>query len=75
MGKYVDMANEVMGIRSDNRGRLVEFDSPLFGQCYGRIREDHANGYHLTDHSVLNTDVTIPRSWVVRIVDERDSTK
>ncbi len=75
MGKYLDMANDVMGIRSDNRGRLVEFDSPLFGRCFGRIREVTANLYHITDHSVLKTEVTIPGSWVVRIVDERDSTK
>jgi hypothetical protein len=71
MGKYLDMANEVMGIRSDNRGRLVEFDSPLFGRCYGRIREVNANLYHITDHSVVKTEVSIPGSWVIRILDEQ----
>ena len=71
MGKYVDMANEVMGIKSDNRGRLVEFDSPLLGRCYGRIREVKANLYHLTDHSVTKIDAKIPGSWVIRIVDEQ----
>ena len=75
MGKYVDMANEVMGIKPDNRGRLAEFDSPLFGRCYGRIGEVKANLYHLTDHSVLKTQVTIPGTWIIRIVDERASTK
>ena len=75
MGKYVDMANEVIGIRPDNRERLVEFDSPLFGRCYGRIREVKANLYHITDHSVLKTEVAIPGTWVIRIVDERASTK
>jgi hypothetical protein len=75
MGKYVDMANEVIGIKSDNRGRLVEFDSSLFGRCYGRIREVKANLYHLTDHSVMKTEAIIPGSWVIRIVDERASTK
>jgi hypothetical protein len=75
MGKYLDMANEVMGIKSDNRGQLVEFDSPLFGRCSGRIREAKTNGYRITDHSVLKTEVGIPKAWVVRIVDQRDSTK
>jgi len=60
MGKYVDMANDVMGIKPENRGRWVEFDSPLFGRCFGRIREVKANLYHITDHSVLKTEVTIP---------------
>ncbi len=71
MGKYLDMANDVMGIRSDNRGRLVEFDSPLFGRCYGRIREVKASLYRITNHSVLKTEVTIPGTWVIRIVDEQ----
>ena len=71
MGKYVDMANDVMGIRPDNRGRLVEFDSPLFGRCFGRIREVKANLYHITDHSVLKAEVTIPGAWVIKIMDEQ----
>ena len=75
MGKYLDIANEVMGIRSDNRGRLVEFDSPLYGRCFGRLKEVVAAIYTLTDHSVQKNEVRIPGTWVVRIVDERDSTK
>ena len=75
MGKYLDIANDVMGIRSDNRGRLVEFDSPLYGRCFGRLKEVVAAIYTLTDHSVQKNEVRIPGTWVVRIVDERDSTK
>ena len=71
MGKYLDMANEVMGIRPDNRGRFVEFHSPLFGTCFGRIREVKANLYRITEHSVLMTEVSIPGSWIIRIVDEQ----
>ena len=64
------MANEVMGIRPDNCGWMVEFDSPLFGRCFGHIREIKANLYHMTDHSVLKTEMTLPSSWVIRILDE-----
>ncbi len=70
MGKYLDMANGVMGIKPDNRGRLVEVDSPLFGRCFGRIREVQANLYRITNHSVLKTEVSIPGSWIIRIMDD-----
>jgi hypothetical protein len=70
MGKYLDMANGVVGTKPNNHGRLVEFDLPLFGRCYGRIREAKANLYHITDHSVLKTEMTIPGSWIIRIVDD-----
>jgi len=71
MGKYVDMANEVMGIKPDNRGRWVVFDSPLFGRCWGRLKEVVGATYILTDHDVVKGDVRIPEAWMVRIVDEQ----
>lgn len=69
MGKYLDMADAVMGLKSDNQGQLMEFDSPLFGRCYGHILEVKANLYRLTDHSVLRSEARIPAAWVVRIVE------
>jgi len=75
MGKYVDMANDVMGIKPDNRGRWVEFDSPLFGRCWGRLKDAVKDAYILTDHDVMEGDVRILQTWVVRIVDKRDPTK
>lgn len=75
MGKYLKMANDAMGLKTENQGRLAEFDSPLFGRCYGRIQEVKANLYHLTDHSVIHTPVVIPGSWIIRISDQEGSTK
>jgi len=75
MGKYVDMANEAMGVRPDNHGRWVEFDSPLFGRCWGRLKEVVGDTYILTDHDIVKGEVRILQAWVVRFVDERDSTK
>lgn len=67
MGKYVDMADAVLGLKANNQGRLVEFDSPLFGRCYGKIRKVTGTIYTITNHSVLEREVSIPASWVVRI--------
>jgi len=75
MGKYVDMANDTMGLKPDNRGRWVEFDSPLFGRCWGRLKEEVGETYTLTDHDVVEGDVRILQTWVVRVVDERIPTK
>ncbi len=70
MGKYLDMADAVMGLKAKNQGRLVEFDSPLFGRCYGRIREVKANLYKITNHSVLQDEAVIPGAWLVRVMDD-----
>lgn len=67
MGKYVDMADAVLGLKANNQGRLVEFDSPLFGLCYGKIREVRGSIYIITNHSVLEREVNIPASWIIRI--------
>lgn len=69
MGKYVDMADEVLGLKGNTQGRLVEFDSPLFGRCYGKIREVKGSLYTITNHSVLEKEVCIPAAWIVRIVE------
>ena len=75
MGKYLKLANDAIGLRADNRGQLAEFDSPLFGRCYGLIEESKANLYYLTGHSVIQTPVVLPGSWVVRIVNQEGDTK
>ncbi len=75
MGKYLKMADEAMGMKAENCGRLAEFHSPLFGRCYGRIVEIKANLYHLSDHSVLKVPVMVPGSWIVRIHDEEATAK
>ena len=75
MGKYLDKADEVMGLKPNNRGKWVEFDSPLYGPCYGRLKEVVTDVYLLTDHSVQKNEVRIPGHWVKRIVDEPATTK
>jgi len=75
VGKYLNWANEAMGLKPENQGRMAEFDSPLFGRCFGRIQEVKANLYQISDHSVLKTPVVIPASWLVRIVDQEGDTK
>ena len=69
MGKYLDMADAVMGVEENNQGRLAEFDSPLFGRCYGRIREVKASLYTITNHSILHEEAVIPGAWLIRIVE------
>lgn len=64
-----DMADAVLGLKANNQRRLVEFDSPLFGRCYGKIREVKGSLYTTTNHSVLETEVIIPAAWIVRIME------
>ena len=61
MGKYLTLANEAMGLQPENRGRMAEFDSPLFGRCYGRIQEIKANVYQLT---VTKRWITIGKAFL-----------
>jgi len=75
MGKYLDIANDATGLKSDTRGQWVEFRSPLYGACCGRLKEIIADTYILTPHSVQTNEIRIPSSWIIRIVDETAVTK
>ena len=45
-------------------GAWIEFDSPLFGVCSGRVVMEEGEMVVVDDHSVLHNTVTIPRDWV-----------
>ena len=47
-------------------GDWVEFLSPLFGVCSGRVLSLEVEAVFLGNHSVTKEVVTIPRSWVMR---------
>ena len=50
-------------------GDWVEFLSPLFGVCSGRVLSLEVEAVFLGDHSVTKEVVTIPRSWVMRTLE------
>lgn len=75
MGKYLDIADEVMGLRPSNQGQWVEFRSPLYGNCHGRLKEIIMDTYILTNHSIQKNEVRIPSAWIMRIIDEPAVTK
>jgi len=50
-------------------GDWVEFLSPLFGVCSGRVLSLEVEAVFLGDHSVTKEIVTIPRSWVTRTLE------
>ena len=51
-------------------GSWIEFNSPLFGLCLGRILKLDIEFIRLGDHSVTSGTVTIPSSWMVRTINE-----
>ena len=50
-------------------GDWVEFLSPLFGVCSGRIMNLEVEAVRIGDHSVTKEVMTVPRSWVLRTLE------
>ena len=50
-------------------GDWVEFLSPLFGVCLGRIMNLEVEAVRIGDHSVTKEVMTIPISWVMRTLE------
>ena len=51
-------------------GTMVEFRSPLFGLCTGRVLSLEVEAVRITDHSVVQEIVTIPQAWITRMIEE-----
>ncbi len=50
-------------------GDWVEFLSPLFGVCSGRIMNLEVEAVRIGDHSVTKEVMTIPISWVMKTLE------
>ena len=50
-------------------GDWVEFLSPLFGICSGRVLHLEVEAVRITEHSVVKEAVTIPVGWVTRTLE------
>jgi len=50
-------------------GALIEFQSPLFGLCTGRVLTLELEAVRITEHSVIKETVTIPVGWVTRTLE------
>ncbi len=50
-------------------GDWVEFLSPLFGMCTGRVLNLELEAVRITEHSVVKEAVTIPVAWVTRTLE------
>ena len=50
-------------------GCWVEFRSPLFGLCTGRVLKLELETLRITEHSVVKEAVTIPVAWVTRTLE------
>ena len=51
-------------------GGLIEFRSPLFGLCTGRVLSLEVESIRIGEHSVTKEIVTIPQGWVTRTIIE-----
>ena len=51
-------------------GDWVEFHSPLFGVCTGRVLSLEVEAIRITEHSVVKEPVTIPVEWVTRTIED-----
>ena len=51
-------------------GAWVEFRSPLFGLCTGRVLSLEVESIRIGEHSVTKEVVTIPQDWIVRTLEE-----
>ena len=50
-------------------GDLVEFLSPLFGVCTGRVLKLEVEAVRIGEHSVIKEIVTIPAAWITRTLE------
>ena len=52
-------------------GDMVEFLSPLFGVCTGRVLSVEVETVRIGEHSVVKEIVKIPRLWITKIFGEQ----
>ena len=45
-------------------GQWIEFDSPLFGRCTGKVVALEGDVYTITEHSVLKERTKIQVVWI-----------
>ena len=50
-------------------GGWVEFLSPLFGVCTGRVLNLEVEAVRINEHSVIKEVVTIPAAWITRTLE------
>ena len=50
---------------------MVEFASPLFGMCTGRVLGLTVESVRIGEHSAIKDIVTIPHAWVTRVLETR----
>ncbi len=65
LAKAPGRVRPVAAIPSENHSadRWVEFESPLFGRCRGRLIMIDGDTAIIEDHSVLNQAACIKRQW------------
>ena len=51
-------------------GTMIEFRSPLFGLCTGRVLSLEVESIRISEHSVTKEVMTIPQAWIVRTLEE-----
>ena len=51
-------------------GALIEFRSPLFGLCTGRVLSLEVEAIRIGEHSVVKEALKIPIGWVTRTLEE-----
>ena len=50
-------------------GTVIEFRSPLFGLCTGRVLSLEVESIRITGHSVIKETMTIPQFWITRMME------
>ena len=51
-------------------GTMIEFRSPLFGLCTGRVLKLEVESLRIGEHSVTKEIEPIPQAWVTRTICE-----
>ncbi len=52
-------------------GTMIQFRSPLFGFCTGRVLSVEVETVRIGEHSVVKEIVKIPRLWITKIFGEQ----
>jgi len=50
-------------------GTMIEFRSPLFGLCTGRVLSLEVESIRIGEHSVVKEIVSIPQVWITRMME------
>ncbi len=52
-------------------GTMIQFRSPLFGLCTGRVLSLEVESIRIGEHSVVKEIAKIPLAWITKVIEEQ----